>query len=129
MTTSNFPVRPATRHENSTRPKRGVAHGATNVVAFRTRSAVGIADQFAAELDDPDQVRTINCDDCVMQGSGACDECVVTFLLGLAPDRKLVEMTAPEIDTLAMLQATGLAPQSQFAIRPLALPTRRVVTV
>ncbi|MEA2716009.1 MAG: hypothetical protein QOI99_326, partial [Actinomycetota bacterium] len=27
----------------------------------------------------------ISCDDCVMQGTSACDDCVVTFICGREP--------------------------------------------
>jgi hypothetical protein len=33
---------------------------------------------------------TVECDSCVMRGTGACDDCVVTFLLGREPDDAVV---------------------------------------
>jgi hypothetical protein len=71
-------------------------------------------------------IRLIDCDDCVMQCTSTCSECVVTYLLTGAAEEHQVSITAPEMDTLAMLQATGLAPQSQFAVRPVSFATRRL---
>ena len=33
---------------------------------------------------------TIDCDCCELQGTSACDDCVVTFLLGREPDDAVV---------------------------------------
>ena len=33
---------------------------------------------------------TISCDDCAMQGTTACDDCVVTFLCGREPDDAVI---------------------------------------
>lgn len=122
MTTSDFPVRPPSSCSALAGPPRH-----SSVVAFRSRNPIDVAEQFAAELSD-DSIRTIDCDQCVLQHSNACHNCVVTFLLALDNAVKpVVAMTAPEVDTLQLLQATGLAPQSQFAVRPVALASRRLV--
>ena len=96
-----------------------------SVIAFRSRNPIQVADRFARELADPTHVRTINCNDCQMQGSAACTDCVVTYVLATEPGRVGFELSAPEVDTLSMLQASGLAPKSQFVARPLTFGTRR----
>jgi hypothetical protein len=115
MTTSSFPVR--------TSALLGSAD--SRVVAFRSRNPIQVADQFSREMSD-NQIRLINCDDCVMQCTSTCTDCVVSYLLTNAAQDHSVSITAPEMDTLAMLQATGLAPQSQYAVRPVSLATRRL---
>jgi hypothetical protein len=54
-------------------------------------------------------VRTINCDDCIMQGTSACDDCVVTFLCQREPDEAIV-IDAAEERAMRLLQVAGLAP-------------------
>lgn len=115
MTISSFPVRTSAL----------VGSTGSRVVAFRSRNPIQVADQFSREMSDH-QIRMINCDDCVMQCTSTCNECVVTYLLTNAGQEHSVSITAPEMDTLAMLQATGLAPQSQYAVRPVSLATRRL---
>lgn len=64
-----------------------------------------------------------------MQHTNTCNECVVHFLLTADLAAKKVAMTAPEADTLELLQATGLAPRSQFATRPVSLDSRRLAPI
>ena len=60
----------------------------------------------------------IDCDECVMRNTGACDDCVVTVLLGstrLATDVTFagplpVEVDEEERAALAVLAASGLVP-------------------
>jgi hypothetical protein len=56
-----------------------------------------------------DQAMTISCDDCKLQGTGACDDCVVTFLLGREPDDAVV-IDAAEARAVRLLAAVGLVP-------------------
>lgn len=51
----------------------------------------------------------ISCDECVMEGTDACGDCVVTFLLGRAPGDALV-IDVAEARALRLLEAGGLAP-------------------
>ncbi|MGI8574728.1 MAG: hypothetical protein ACR2MA_05170 [Egibacteraceae bacterium] len=55
---------------------------------------------------------TIDCNDCVMQHTATCDECIVTFLL----DRPAgaVVFDAAEERALRALQHSGLAAENRF---------------
>jgi hypothetical protein len=132
MTNTSFPVRtpvpvPALHSDttqNTAHPSIAESEEHPNrVVAFRARNPIELAEQFSAELSDM-EVRLINCDDCVMQRSATCNECVVSYLLTGASE-SVVSITAPELDTLEMLQTTGFAPPSQYAVRPVAFARRR----
>jgi hypothetical protein len=52
---------------------------------------------------------TISCEECVMDGTSACDECVVTFLCERAPGDALV-IDVAEVRALRLLEQGGLAP-------------------
>ena len=52
---------------------------------------------------------TIDCDDCVGQGTSACDDCVVTFLCGREADEAVVVDVA-EVRALRLLSGVGLVP-------------------
>ena len=52
---------------------------------------------------------TINCDDCAMQGTATCDDCVVTFLCRRDADDAVVIEVA-EIRAVRVLERAGLAP-------------------
>ena len=51
----------------------------------------------------------ISCDECVMEGTPACDDCVVTFLCDREPDDAVV-IDVVEARALRLLEAGGLAP-------------------
>lgn len=51
----------------------------------------------------------ISCDECVMEATSACDDCVVTFLCGRAPEDALVIDVAFG-RALRLLEQGGLAP-------------------
>ena len=53
---------------------------------------------------------TIDCDECVMQGTDTCDDCVVTFLLDRDPDAAVL-IDADEARAVRMLSRAGLVPQ------------------
>lgn len=55
----------------------------------------------------------IDCDACAMQGTSACDDCVVTFLLGREPDDAVV-IDAEEARAMRMLERAGLLPALRF---------------
>jgi hypothetical protein len=59
---------------------------------------------------------TIDCDCCRLQGSDACDDCVVTFLLDREPDDAVV-IDADEARAMRMLERAGLVPTLRFAHR------------
>jgi hypothetical protein len=51
----------------------------------------------------------INCDDCTMQSTSACEDCVVTFICGRQPDDAVVIDVAEE-RALRLLDRGGLVP-------------------
>ncbi len=60
-------------------------------------------------LPPPDAALTIDCDDCVMQATSACEDCVVTFLCQREPlDAVVIEVA--EVRALRLLADTGLTP-------------------
>lgn len=56
---------------------------------------------------------TIECDSCVMRETSACDDCVVSYLLGREPDDAVV-IDADEARALRMLEQAGLLPSLRF---------------
>lgn len=52
---------------------------------------------------------TISCDDCAMQGTSACDDCVVTFICGRQPDEAVI-IDAAEARAVRLLAEAGLVP-------------------
>jgi hypothetical protein len=51
----------------------------------------------------------IDCDECVMAGTAACDECMVTFVVGRRPGEALV-IDAAEERAVRALAEVGLVP-------------------
>jgi len=51
----------------------------------------------------------ISCDECVMEGTSACGDCVVTFLCERDPEDAIV-IDVAEIRALRLLERGGLAP-------------------
>lgn len=58
---------------------------------------------------------TIDCDDCVMQGTTACDDCLVTFICG--PTEAPVVLAGEEERGLRLLARSGLVPGLRHASR------------
>jgi hypothetical protein len=52
----------------------------------------------------------IDCDECVAQGTDACADCVVSFILGREPDEAIVIDVAEE-RALRLLGEVGLVPR------------------
>jgi hypothetical protein len=52
----------------------------------------------------------IDCDDCRMQGTTACDDCVVTFIVNREPDDAVI-IDVAEARAVRMLSEAGLVPQ------------------
>lgn len=52
---------------------------------------------------------TISCDECVMEGTTACADCVVTFLCEREPGDAVI-IDVAEIRALRLLEQGGLAP-------------------
>lgn len=56
---------------------------------------------------------TVECDSCVMRGTDACEDCVVSFLLEREPDDAVV-IDAQEARAMRMLEQAGLLPTLRF---------------
>lgn len=54
----------------------------------------------------------IDCDDCVMQHTSACDDCIVTALIDRRDDAVVLDLA--EARAVRALQRAGLAPRSRF---------------
>jgi hypothetical protein len=59
---------------------------------------------------------TIDCDCCALNQTEACDDCVVTFLLGREPDDAVV-IDADEARAMRLLGRAGLVPALRFSNR------------
>jgi len=58
----------------------------------------------------------IDCDECVMQGTDACDDCVVTFISGREPGHAIV-IDVEEERAVRMLARAGLVPALRHVAR------------
>jgi hypothetical protein len=58
----------------------------------------------------------IDCDRCALQNTQACDDCVVSFVLGREPDDAIV-IDAEEARAMRMLERAGLVPTLRFSNR------------
>ncbi len=56
---------------------------------------------------------TIDCECCALKDTSACDDCVVTFLLGREPDDAVV-IDADEARAMRMLERAGLVPSLRY---------------
>ena len=65
---------------------------------------------------EPEGGLTIDCDCCALQDTDACDDCVVSFLLGREPDDAVV-IDADEARAMRMLERAGLVPTLRFSTR------------
>ncbi len=52
---------------------------------------------------------TISCDDCAMQHTTACEDCVVTFLCERVPGAVVIDVN--EIRAVRLLSSAGLVPE------------------
>jgi hypothetical protein len=57
---------------------------------------------------------TIDCECCALRDTAACDDCVVSFLLGREPDDAVV-IDADEARAMRMLERAGLVPTLRFS--------------
>jgi len=65
---------------------------------------------------EPEGGLTIDCDCCSSRDSTACDDCVVSFLLGREPEDAVV-IDADEARAMRMLERAGLVPTLRFRTR------------
>jgi len=56
---------------------------------------------------------TISCDECTMQHTSACDDCVVTFICGREPDDAVI-IDASEVRAVRLLSDAGLVPKLRY---------------
>ena len=59
------------------------------------------------------QPMTISCDECTMQHTSACDDCVVTFICGREPDDAVI-IDAAEVRAVRLLSDAGLVPKLRY---------------
>jgi hypothetical protein len=64
----------------------------------------------------PTESISISCDECVLTGTSACEDCVVTFLLAPQVGEAIVVDVA-EARAVRMLQRAGLVPELRFRRR------------
>ncbi len=65
---------------------------------------------------EPEGGLTIDCDNCVLQSTNACDDCVVSFLLDREADDAVV-IDADEARAMRMLGRAGLVPTLRYSNR------------
>ncbi|HEV7886289.1 MAG TPA: hypothetical protein VGO92_01940 [Acidimicrobiales bacterium] len=63
-----------------------------------------------------DEGLTIDCDDCRLQGTAACQDCVVTFICGREPDDAVV-IDAEVHRAVRLLSGVGLVPELRHVRR------------
>ena len=64
----------------------------------------------------PDDPLVIDCDECVLQDTAACVDCVVTFLCD-QPEGVPVVVSLEEARALRALSGAGLVPQLRHTVR------------
>ena len=62
------------------------------------------------------EVLTIDCAECSLEGTDACDDCVVTFLCSRAPDEAVV-IDVAEARAVRLLSRAGLVPSLRHVRR------------
>ena len=61
----------------------------------------------------------INCDDCVMQNTDTCDDCVVSFIVDREPGEAIV-IDVEEERAVRMLAKAGLVPELRHQRRAIS---------
>ena len=59
---------------------------------------------------------SISCDECSLEATSVCDDCVVSFLLGPAEDQAVI-VDVMEARAIKLLHQAGLVPQLRFERR------------
>jgi len=65
---------------------------------------------------DPSGAIVISCDDCAMQHSEVCEDCLVSFITGRDPDDAVV-IDVDEARALRMMTKVGLVPGARHVPR------------
>ncbi len=60
-------------------------------------------------------VTTIDCDDCIMQHTSACADCVVTFICSREPGEAVL-VDVDELRALRQLSRAGLVPELRHRV-------------
>ena len=100
----------------------------------RHAAASGSSEATLGRAGSAEAALTIDCDCCTLRNTDACDDCVVSFLLGREPDDAVV-IDADEARAMRMLERAGLLPDpalqhpGRLSDRPRALAGRAVVPV
>ncbi len=79
----------------------------SNVVPFPHRAPAPVADEANLSID---------CDQCRMQYTDACDDCLVTFLCGTESDHEVL-IDGPEARALQVMADAGMVPQLRHRAR------------
>ena len=58
----------------------------------------------------------IDCDECAMQSTSACDDCIVTFICGREPHEAIV-IDVEEARAMRLLEQGGLVPRLRHVRR------------
>jgi hypothetical protein len=95
--------------------------GSAGLHAVPETGAVGAPDagpsrEPTGDRPDAHGAMCIDCDECVMQGTSACDDCVVTFVCSREPGEALVVDVAEE-RALRLLSEAGLLPELRHVRR------------
>ena len=72
-------------------------------------------DLFRGDAPDPEPPLSISCEDCSMQCSAACDDCVVTFLVGQSEEQSLV-LDFDQARVVRLLGKAGLVPDLKYRV-------------
>jgi hypothetical protein len=64
----------------------------------------------------PDPI-SISCDECSLEGTSACEDCVVSYLLGGEETEDAMIVDVMEARAIRMLHGAGLLPELRFQQR------------
>jgi hypothetical protein len=64
----------------------------------------------------PSTGRVISCDDCAMQCTSRCDDCVVTFVLRADRPNAPLELDHAEYRAVSLLAKAGMIPELQYRL-------------
>lgn len=88
--------------------------GTTIESGHRGRPEVATLAQTGTPVRSPDSL-SISCDDCSMRCTSACDDCVVTFLVGSDDEESLV-LDLDQARVVRLLGKAGLVPALKFRV-------------
>ena len=67
----------------------------------------------------PDRSLSISCDDCAMQCTSACVDCVVTYLLSdnaVEPEHDTLVLNLEQARVVRLFSSAGLVPELKFRV-------------